>query len=243
MSSFAWDIHHFASAAQLAAHLDRLGPVTWYTGVTIHHTAIPTVAQWRGEASMINLGTYYRDQVPNPDGSKGWPSGPHFFIGPDGIWTGTPISHRGVHAVSFNATRIGIEVVGNYDAHAWLEPIRSYAYDMIELLLRRRGLSAQAVNGHRNDPKTSKSCPGHAIDLNAVRRELSWRLATKLYRVRADGSRIRQRPSTSSAVLEQRNAGALVRGTEVSGETHAGSNRWVQLARGYMWRGLLEPAA
>jgi hypothetical protein len=240
---FAWDVHHFQDVAALAAYLDTLGRITWYSGVTIHHTAIPTVQQWRGRASMERLGVYYRDEVKNPDGSKGWSAGPNFFIGPDGIWVGTPPNRPGIHAVSFNGTHIGMEVVGNYDAHGWLEPIRSYAYDTIELLLRRRGLSVQAVNGHRDDRKTDKSCPGRAIDLNAVRRELSWRLATKLYRVRADGSRIRQRPSTSSAVLEQRNAGALVRGTEVSGETHAGSNRWVQLARGYMWRGLLEPAA
>jgi hypothetical protein len=231
--SFAWDIHHFTDAAALAAHMDQLGPITWYTGVTVHHTAIPTVAQWRGEQSMVAIGRHYR--VTNK-----WSAGPHIFVGPDGIWTGTPLTQRGIHAVSFNATHVGVEVVGNYDAHGWLEPIRSYTYDVLELLLRRRGLLASKLNGHRNDPQTTKHCPGHAIDLDAVRHELRWRLATTLYRVRADGSRVRAEASTASAVLEQKNAGALIRGTAVTGELHGGSNRWIKLARGYMWANLAE---
>jgi hypothetical protein len=238
--SFSWDIHQFTSIAALAAHLKQLGSITWYTGVTVHHTAIPTVAQWRGRDSMIALGNYYRDDVPNPDGTKGWSAGPHFFVGPDGIWTGTPITHRGVHAVSFNRSHIGVEVVGDYDKQSWPEPICSYVYDLLELLLRRRSLPATALNGHRNDPQTTKHCPGKAIDLNFVRRELHRRLAGATYRVRADGSRIRAEARITSRIVRRCVENDRLTGVLVEGESYQGINRWLKTREGYMWSGLVE---
>lgn len=166
--SFDWDIRHFPNADSFRQYLATLPRPVWCTGMTVHHTVIPTVATWRGRESMDALGRFYRDDVQNPDGSKGWSAGPQLFIGPDGIWQGTPVHHRGVHAGVCNSTRIGIEVVGNYDNTGWQPPIKGYVYDALTLLCQWLGVESPRINGHR-DCNSPKTCPGRAIDLDLVR--------------------------------------------------------------------------
>lgn len=167
MSPFAWSVDHWPTVAAFEAFLATrdVAAACWAQGLTIHHTAIPTIAQWRGRATMDGLGRFYRD-------SRGWPAGPHLFIGPDGIWQGTPLSVPGVHAIGANATRWGVEIVGDYTHVAWSEPIRSLAFGALAALLRWRGLAAcpATVDGHRDYNKPA--CPGNAIDLDRVRAEL-----------------------------------------------------------------------
>lgn len=166
--SFDWDIRHFPNADSFRQYLATLPRPVWCTGMTVHHTVIPTVATWRGRESMDALGRFYRDDVQNPDGSKGWSAGPQLFIGPDGIWQGTPVHHRGVHAGVCNSTRIGIEVVGDYDNTGWQPPIKGYVYDALTLLCQWLGVESPRINGHR-DCNSPKNCPGRAIDLDLVR--------------------------------------------------------------------------
>jgi hypothetical protein len=181
--SFAADIRHWPTVEAFAAHLAAHDPASsaWVKGLTYHHTWKPTASAWRGRSSIDGLLRYYRDQVVWYDGAGrrriGWSAGPHLFVGPDGIWQLTPLNVPGIHAVSFNRTHWGLEVVGNYDRVSWQEPIRSLALGAGAALLRWRGLPASAVNGHRDDPKTAKSCPGWAIDLDWVRAELQQRLS------------------------------------------------------------------
>jgi len=78
-------------------HIDKL---------VLHHTSSP-VETWKGTASMLHYYNLYR--------SRGWKTGPHVFIAPDGIWLFTPISKQGTHAgPEGNAGSIGIEIVGRY---------------------------------------------------------------------------------------------------------------------------------
>lgn len=172
---FAWNVRHFPDSRLFAAYLGSIGRPAWVTGLTLHHTVIPTIDQWHGRSSMDALGRYYRDEVVNLDGSKGWPSGPHLFIGPDGIWQGTPVTQRGTHAGICNTGRVGIEVVGNYDRAPWAEPIRGHVYSTLVDLLRWLNLDASRINGHR-DCSSPKTCPGTAINLDTVRREAAGRL-------------------------------------------------------------------
>lgn len=109
---------------------------------------------------MRNLRSFYHGQL-------GWSSGPHFFIDEDQAWAFTPVSRRGVHAKSFNATHIGIEMLGNYDTE---DPNSGRGAEVLRMtaatakaLMRRFGLSASSINFHRDDPKTDKSCPGKRI--------------------------------------------------------------------------------
>lgn len=47
--------------------------------------------------------------------SRGWTSGPHIFIAPDGIWLFTPIEEKGTHGgPEASKQSIGIEIVGRY---------------------------------------------------------------------------------------------------------------------------------
>ena len=150
-----WDEDAFAAYV-------RTVDLSWARGVTMHHTAAPSLDQ-RPQGFKIqhmhNLQSYYQKTL-------SWGSGPHLFIDEDEIYGLSSLSRRGVHAKSFNAEYVGIEVLGNYD---------------IEDPKTGRGLScwmtaASAVaaiadhiddcklNFHRDDPKTNKTCPGSLVE-------------------------------------------------------------------------------
>lgn len=169
--AFAQDIRHWPTAAALAAHLAQHNPAIcqWIDGATLHHTYRPTVAQWRGYASMIGMRDFYI--------TKGWTAGPHLYLAPDGIWQLTPLNLGGVHAGVCNRTRWGIEVVGDYDSGPWPPALAALVHDTLAALFRWRGLAADALNGHR-DCNSPKTCPGRAIQLPVVRAELAARLTS-----------------------------------------------------------------
>lgn len=172
MSSFAADIRHWPTLAEFEAHLAAHDPAiaTWCDQVVYHHTYRPLRHQWHGRRTMDGLITYYRD-------TQGWPSGPHLFIAPDGIWQLTPLNLPGTHAMAGNSRSWGIEVVGDYDIEEWPKPIAELALGAGAALLRWRGLPAtrETVSPHSAyNPK--KTCPGKEIDLDWVRRELARRL-------------------------------------------------------------------
>jgi hypothetical protein len=144
--------------------------VSWAKGVTMHHTASPSLAQRPHGLKiehMHNLQHYYQQEL-------GWSAGPHLFIDEDQIWGMSSIESPGTHAKSFNATHIGIEVLGNYDGAE--SPITgrglecwTTAAHAVRALLDVMGLDASDINGHRDDPKTSKTCPGSTVDLDWFR--------------------------------------------------------------------------
>lgn len=83
------------------------------------------------KAQLDGLMHYYSSVVKNPDGSIGWPSGPHLFIDERWIWLFTPMNTIGVHAAEGNSYTdkaglhysIGVEVVGYYEHTAWPAPV------------------------------------------------------------------------------------------------------------------------
>lgn len=154
--------------ASFEAYLNDLTIKQW-AGVTIHHTATPSLAQ-RPTGLTIqhirNMQDFYAKPGPN---KPAWTSGPHLFIDEDQIFGMCPLNERGVHAVSFNATYIGIEMLGNYDVE---DPKTGRGKRVIDLsvaaaalLLRKLGLEANSttLTFHRDDPKTRKTCPGNLI--------------------------------------------------------------------------------
>lgn len=138
------------------------------TGVTIHHTAAPSLAQRPAgfeTQHMRNLRSWYL--------SLGWSRGPHLFVDDHRIWVFSPLTARGTHAVSFNATHFGIEMLGDYDRE---DPTTGRGARVLDLsrrataaLCRRFGIPAGRINGHREDPQSSKTCPGRRVDLNPFR--------------------------------------------------------------------------
>lgn len=167
---FTADIRHWPDVAAFTAHLAQHDAAIcrWAQGATLHHTYRPTRDQWRGSSSMVGMRDFYI--------GKGWSAGPHLYIAPDGIWQLTPLNLEGVHATVCNTHRWGVEVVGDYDAEPWPAPIADLTYGALTALFRWRGLSPDALNGHR-DCNSPKTCPGIAIQLPAVRTELARRLA------------------------------------------------------------------
>jgi hypothetical protein len=86
------------------------------SGMVLHNTASPTLEQWwqggtTPEQRMGNLRDYYEDDM-------GWPAGPHAFIDGVSIWVFMDFNVKGVHSPSWNGTRLGIEMVGDYDAES-----------------------------------------------------------------------------------------------------------------------------
>lgn len=173
LDRFALDVWHWRDAAALRRHLARYAyrdTAPWARGVTAHHTVRPLPAEWRGRASVLSIARYYRD-------TRGWGAGPHLFIAGDGcpeatrgIWQMTPLSVPGVHAASFNASRWGVEIVGDHDAAPPSPATLRLAAGAVAALLDWAALPTTAVNGHRDDPATTKTCPGQRLTLAALRR-------------------------------------------------------------------------
>ncbi len=132
------------------------------TKLVLHHTWKPTVADWRGLASMKGMQNYYR--------GLGWTAAPHIYVGPDKIWLATPMSEVGIHAGSGNSGTtngvwwysIGLELVGNYDSQRPSGILWEQAKAVMGELSKRVGVPPQQfISFHRD--YSSKSCPGWAI--------------------------------------------------------------------------------
>ncbi len=121
--------------------------------LVLHHTWRPTVEGWAGERTIAGLKRYYE--------GKGWPAGPHLFVGPDGLWLFSPMRHDGIHSSSLNPRSVGIEVVGDYDAEVWQEPVKTFALGAVRALQNRLAIGESQIYFHRD--VSSKSCPGRAI--------------------------------------------------------------------------------
>ena len=177
-SSFSWDGRKINNIAEFKAYLATLKAPYWFKGICVHHTFSPTMAQWRGSATMNGLKKYYREDVQWRDSKgnlqRGWSAGPNIFNAPDGFWIGTPVNVQGVHSGAFNSSFIGIETVGDFDATPMPLKTRNDLFQLIIALFQWKGItqvSLDTVRGHR-ECGSGKSCPGRAVDLNAFRRDL-----------------------------------------------------------------------
>ncbi len=149
---------------QFKEYLSKLKDWKWSPkGVTLHHTAAPSLAQRPSgflAQHMRNLAHYYGNEL-------GWKAGPHLFVDEDQIWVFSPLTSPGTHAKSFNGTHIGIEVLGDYDSE---DPTSGrglkcwqMAMQATKEILDNRSLKSSSWNFHRDDPKTSKTCPGKRV--------------------------------------------------------------------------------
>lgn len=160
----SWDINSFRQ------YLQGMKRPSWAKSVTLHHTAAPSLAQRPDGLTnqhVINIRNFYQK-------SLGWSSGPQLFVDDKRIMGMTPITEKGVHAVSFNSSSIGIEVLGNFDSE---DPHSGRGYAAWKIaseasmeILYWLGLEAtsKTVLFHRDDPRTSKSCPGRKVSKDWV---------------------------------------------------------------------------
>ena len=221
------EILHFRTPEVFATYLQNRSAPTWFTKVCVHHTAIPTVVQWRGLSTMQNMLYYYR--------RLGWTSFPHIFVAPDGVWQMNNVLLRGTHANAANAFSIGVEVVGNYDTGVWQEPICTYAVETIQLLLQWRSLNNQDIVFHRSY-NPSKSCPGRAITFPWVQEQLNNTTSeNRTYKVITDHARIRQGPATSYPIAGKLMSGDMFISSAVkedeTGMHIGGKNTWAHITK------------
>lgn len=148
------------------------------TFVTLHHCGAPSVHQW--EAPYKDTGKPYplaqrqKNLEHEYRNNQGWSSAPHLFIAPESpvsYWQGTPLNRQGVHAVSFNKKSIGLEMVGNFDVDKFDERVRDNTAFALAVLFRKIGsqpapyvFNKSGLHFHRDDPKTTKTCPGKKVE-------------------------------------------------------------------------------
>ena len=148
-----------------ADHIAKLD-LSWAKSITIHHTGAPDLSQrpkgWTIQ-HMRNLENYYAKEMK-------WKAGPHLFTDEDQTFGLSPLTSPGTHAKSFNSTSIGIEMLGNYDHE---DPMAGRGFEVLNntavitaALLMKMKLPANnlTILFHREDPLTTKTCPGRKID-------------------------------------------------------------------------------
>jgi hypothetical protein len=149
--------------------LDRVNALNWTNwrpqGITLHNTAAPTLAQWAEsgpshDARIRNLQSYYENEL-------GWHAGPHWFVSRNWInWFSNPLL-PGVHSRCFNATRFGIEMVGDYNAEEFDTGdgalVRDNAVFLIAALNLKFGFSPEDLTFHKECRIDNHDCPGHKV--------------------------------------------------------------------------------
>ncbi len=143
--------------------------------VTLHHTGNPTLAMRPNGFSdqhLRNLLHYY-------EVTQKWSGAPHLFVDDreDGIIVFQRLDRKGVHAKSFNRNSWGIEMLGNFD----VEPfdggrgakVRDISMRALALMCERLKVGADTIKFHRDDPLTTKKCPGIKVSKADVQTRVS----------------------------------------------------------------------
>ncbi len=149
----------------LEEYLRTIKKPDWCEAITLHNTGEPSLANRPTGFSVGNIGNirnYYKNDL-------GWSAGPHLFIDEDEIYGMSDLRRRGVHAVSFNRNAIGIEVLGWYDKE---DPKKGRGLACWQNAAAASGVLLNWLNlepnedtvlFHRDDPTTSKTCPGTLV--------------------------------------------------------------------------------
>lgn len=153
--------------AEFAAHVASLRWVAWKpAGITLHNTAAPRLDQWAEsgaahQARIINLQHYYETQL-------GWHAGPHLFISRNYINGFSNLLQPGVHSRCFNATHIGIEMVGDFATEEFDSGdgamVRDNAVFAMATLYRALNLDPKYLTFHKECTRDNHDCPGRKVN-------------------------------------------------------------------------------
>lgn len=254
----------FPTADKFSAYLDTIQFSAWRPKfVTMHHTGGPSLATWRtyahgtrkvpitDEQWMKNLAAYYGNEMK-------WSAGPHFFFTPDNFCVLSLPNKKGVHAVSFNAMSWGVECVGDFDSEPFTADLANRYAEGLACLHSALGITpgpyrfqTSGLHFHRDDPKTSKTCPGKKVDKGAMVRLIEMRIAamtggsheddvqpppvatsnrTGVVNVAlSDFLNVRDQPTGKSPVVRVLHRGDLV---TITGEAKNGDTLWYEVSGG-----------
>lgn len=160
----------FPTAEGFSNYLEGIRFGSWRPRfITLHHTGIPDLKMWNGwqgrtsdEQWLRNLASYYGNQL-------GWRSAPQFFFTPKNYCVLSPPERRGTHSVAFNATSWGVEAVGDFNREPFEGVMRDRIVEGLACLHIALGSppdfvkNVRGLHFHRDDPHTSKTCPGTKI--------------------------------------------------------------------------------
>lgn len=151
------------TVVEMQEFINKLPATTWASGMVLHNTAAPNLGQWtpaNRAQRILNLERYFRDD-------RGWTSGPHAFVDYDFIWNFTPYTEKGTHSPSWNGTRIGIEMVGDFavddDEAGPGFMVKKNTVALFGMLHSRYGWNPETIKLHKEDPLTTHDCPGKHI--------------------------------------------------------------------------------
>ena len=250
----------FPTAAGFLAYLEALKFDAWRPRfVTMHHTGAPDLKTWQGWQTrakpvsdvqwLKNLAGYYGNTMK-------WRSGPQFFFTPNNFCVLSPPTARGVHAASFNAASWGVECVGDFDREAFTGPVRDKYIEGLACLHIATGLQldpfqrgVRGLHFHRDDPLTSKTCPGKKVDKTVLIAAIKKKMAdmtggdhpaeqvtvkptppkTKTGTVNTNDLNVRRDASAKAPSVRKLKKGVRV---SVIGEAMNGPTRWLKISDG-----------
>ena len=175
--TFNADIHRWDTLAEFTQHLQSIPRPAWVKRLVVHNTYIPNEQMWRGLASMNGMRATYI--------GKGWSAGPHLYLAAEclnpndkGIWQMTPLSSPGVHAGPCNADALGIENVGDFDAHPPTPSQYALLLGVLLALCHSWALTAGDLLVHK-ECMPGRTCPGRYLPPDKLRVDLAARLAAQ----------------------------------------------------------------
>lgn len=141
----------------------RMG--TWRPrGIVLHCTAQPDLKTWDEDKTVRGIDEAQRIANMMPRlAASGFKASPHLFIDREDIITATPLWKKGTHAKSFNASYWGIEQVGDFTRETQPDSERDLVVTACACLFAMVGKepTAETLKYHREEPNTSKPCPGN----------------------------------------------------------------------------------
>jgi hypothetical protein len=215
--------------------LERINALQWTDwrpqGITLHNTALPTLAQWAEtgaahDARIRNLQEFYED--------KGWHAGPHWFVSRNWInWFSNPLL-PGVHSRCFNKTRFGIEMVGDYAKEEFNSGdgamVRDNAVFLIAALNLKFNFDPGDLTFHVECKQDNHDCPGKKV----VKADVISRVREMMATLRS-GPAISVRPrlpaASSSAAASRRVLN--ITATEFGGEGDEQSAAYADVPEGW----------
>ena len=158
LADFAWVLRRFPFRRRIDT-------------VHLHHTWRPEMGDFRGEATIHGMWRFHTGQLGWSDIAQHVTIDPAGGIWPGRDWNRPPASAAG-HNGNAHSGPFMIEMIGNFDAghDLWEGAQRDTALELIALVQMDAGLPHTALRFHRE--MSGKSCPGSAIDKDAVLKEL-----------------------------------------------------------------------
>lgn len=151
---------------EMKSFVDGLPRATWASGMVLHNTGAPTLPQWTPDnraKRILSLERFFRDE-------RGWNSAPHAFVDYDFVWNFSPYTSPGTHSPSWNGSKLGIEMVGNFAVGGddprtgrGLAVVKNTAA-LFAMFHSHYGWDPDTIKLHKEDPRTTHDCPGKSVN-------------------------------------------------------------------------------